>query len=391
MPFVGEMVHEKGLDFRNQRRVVLLRDVKKMKWDDIAEEVLNLEKEHPTRQTVINCYNRFSSTVGHVKTKYSNCGRRAWKFTEDVETWVVRKLRSLRKVSVCTSTTLQHVLARERGVKVSASGIRKILQKNGFKWLPKSKKRVYSLQQRKARLAFAKQALRMSVADLRKKLAFSMDGVILTMPPSDATDRYNYCRYGEDHVWRKPSETTSPDLEGGDPYGKQAPLARCLPMWAGIGAGGVGIVTFHKTKKLSGVEWVKALRSDALKKAIVSAKPVNSSGPWHVLCDGEGFLSSKDAKALYRRARIQLWRVPPKSPDLNPVEKFWSWLRRHLRAMDLKDAVAKRPVLGKMAYRQRVRRVMQSAKARNVAINTWGSFRKTCREVVKKKGKATRG
>ena len=61
------------------------------------------------------------------------------------------------------------------------------------------------------------------------------------------------------------------------------------------------------------------------------------------------------------------------------------------RAMDLKDAVAKRPVLGKMAYRQRVRRVMQSAKARNVAINTWGSFRKTCREVVKKKGKATRG
>ena len=73
------------MNFRNQRRVVLLRDVKKMKWDDIADMVLNLEKEHPTRQTVINCYNRFSSLVGHVKTKYSNCGRRAWKFTEDVD------------------------------------------------------------------------------------------------------------------------------------------------------------------------------------------------------------------------------------------------------------------------------------------------------------------
>ena len=43
--------------------------------------------------------------------------------------------------------------------------------------------------------------------------------------------------------------------------------------------------------------------------------------------------------------------IPPRSTDLRPVEKFWSWLRRKLRAMDLKDAVAKRPVLGKMAYK----------------------------------------
>ena len=76
---------------------------------------------------------------------------------------------------------------------------------------------------------------------------------------------------------------------------------------------------------------------------------------------------------------------------LNPVEKFWSWLRRHLRAMDLKDAMAKRPVLGKMAYRERLRRVVKSVKARTVAINTLASLRKTCKEVIKKKGAATRG
>ena len=100
---------------------------------------------------------------------------------------------------------------------------------------------------------------------------------------------------------------------------------------------------------------------------------------------------NKEAKALYRKAGISLLHVPPKSPDLNPVEKFWSWLRRYLRAMDLKDAVAKRPVLGKTAYRERVRRVLQTAKARKCAANTFASFRKTCREVIKKKGRATRG
>ena len=85
------------------------------------------------------------------------------------------------------------------------------------------------------------------------------------------------------------------------------------------------------------------------------------------------------------------WHVPPKSPDLNPVEKFWSWLRRHLHQIDLRDTVAKRPVLGKTAYRERVRRVMGSIKARNAAIETLASFRKSCRERIKKKGAATRG
>ena len=49
------------------------------------------------------------------------------------------------------------------------------------------------------------------------------------------------------------------------------------------------------------------------------------------------------------------------------------------------------PVLGKTAYRERVKRVMGSVKARNVAMKTLESFRKTCRQVIKKKGGATRG
>ena len=59
--------------------------------------------------------------------------------------------------------------------------------------------------------------------------------------------------------------------------------------------------------------------------------------------------------------------------------------------MDLRDAVAKRPVLGKTAYRERVRRVMGSIKARNAAIKTLASFHRSCRERIKKKGAATRG
>ena len=56
-----------------------------------------------------------------------------------------------------------------------------------------------------------------------------------------------------------------------------------------------------------------------------------------------------------------------KSPDLNPVERFWAWLRKKLRRMDLADANAKRPVFGKTAYIARVKRVVQTKKDQQVA------------------------
>jgi len=391
MPLEQEMIHPKGLRFVMQRKVVILRDVQKMKFADIAEKVRNRAGEIPSEQTVSNYYNSFSTRLGHVKTKYANCGRQSWKFTPEVEKWLVRKLKELRQICVCTSRTLQIAMARELRLKVSASRIRQVLKKHGFKWLTRSQKRFYNKLDREARLAFAKAVLRLTIRELYEKLALSIDGVVLTMPPSDEADRYNYCRFGEDHMWRTHSESVKAELAGDDPYGKQAKLARCIPLWGGCAAGGFGILAFHKTKKISQDEWLKALRSGAVKKAIQSTKPGKKTGPWHLLCDNEGFLESKEAKKLYKKVGIKLWHVPPRSPDLNPIEKVWAWLRRHLRRMDLKDAIAKRPVLGKTAYRERVRRVLKGKKAKNVASRCALSLRKTCRQVVKAHGQATRG
>ena len=80
------------------------------------------------------------------------------------------------------------------------------------------------------------------------------------------------------------------------------------------------------------------------------------------------YLRARKTQRAYRDAGVKLWQIPPRSPDLNPVERFWSWLRRKLRFMDLKDAVAKRPVLGKMAYKSRVRSVRSSQQAQRVAM-----------------------
>ena len=86
-----------------------------------------------------------------------------------------------------------------------------------------------------------------------------------------------------------------------------------------------------------------------------------------------------------------MWKTPAKSPDLNPIEKFWAWLRRQLRARDFKDLKAGRPVPGKTAYRQRVRNILRSAKAQTHAAACARGLRKVCAEVVKKHGAASRG
>ena len=138
-------------------------------------------------------------------------------------------------------------------------------------------------------------------------------------------------------------------------------------------------------------EWAQAVRSGALTKAITELSPVRARGPWEVLCDNERFLTSAVCQREHARARVTLWSIPARSPDLNPVERFWAGLRRKLRSMDLADAIAKRPVLGRMAYRARVIRVLKTAKAQTTAANIAKGFRRTCKRIVDSKGAGVKG
>ena len=71
------------------------------------------------------------------------------------------------------------------------------------------------------------------------------------------------------------------------------------------------------------------------------------------------------------------------------MERFWSWVRRALARTDLDDLVKKRPVPGKTAYKERVRRLLKSPKAQTVASNMYYGLRKTARAVKKRGGKAS--
>ena len=93
---------------------------------------------------------------------------------------------------------------------------------------------------------------------------------------------------------------------------------------------------------------------------------------------------------FYQTKHIKLLHIPAKSPDLNPIEMYWSWLGTQLRRKDLADLRQGRPALGKSAYRVRVKAFLKTKKAQTVAKSIFATLKKKCQEVIDKKGAAIR-
>ena len=211
----------------------------------------------------------------------------------------------------------------------------------------------------KARLKFARRVARMSSKEVREEMGMSMDGVVIAVPPADPVDRLNFCRQGETHMWRTPAEYADPDLAGADSYVAQVPMARVVAMWGGISEGGCSEIICHKPQKFNSEECLGAFMSGKINAALRSVKPIGKR-LWKALRDKEKFLHSKACQKALAAREIDLWFLPPRSPDLKPMERFRSWPRKELRRRDPKHLHAKKPVpvLGRMAFRKRVGGIM---------------------------------
>jgi hypothetical protein len=202
--------------------------------------------------------------------------------------------------------------------------------------------------------------------------------------------RKNYCFHGVTHMYRKDTEAASPGLAGEDPYADQVPLARAIPLWRAISSSGFHEIIYHPTKKLNQWQWKAVVKEGKLMTAARKLQPGRHVGPRRLLCDNESFLSAKLVRPLYAKKRVRLMHIPPRSPDLNPIESFWGWLRGELRRRDLKDLRLQKPALNKIQYKQRVKEVLRTVKAQNVAKAKFRNLKKVCKEVVKKKGAMSR-
>ena len=126
--------HNTDFDFDTQKKIVILRDVEKLPWGEIAKRVRNLRGKKPPPRLCATYYRKFSRAQGVRPTKFQKCGpQKPYTVTPAVKKFLMKKLLALRRTSFCTSTTLQLALAREMNVQISDSYVRKILQNKGYK------------------------------------------------------------------------------------------------------------------------------------------------------------------------------------------------------------------------------------------------------------------
>lgn len=387
---VKEQQHPRSMNFFNQKRVLFLRGVEGRKWRYIAARVKNLQKGRPSQRQCREVFKMFKLGLGKKPYKYANCGRKVSIITPEIERFLIRTLKRLRHRLVCTSTVLQSELAREKGVAAEASTIRKVLKRNGYNWRLRSHKRKYSPADKLLRVNFARWILTMTDVQIRNYFAMSFDGVVLAVPPADRTERENFCHFGDTHVYRTSNEAASEDLQCANKYQSQLPLSRCVPMWGGVGPGGFGLVFFHSYRKIATTEWVPAVRNGSLTAALRASRSSRCRAPWRILCDNESFLNSADTRRAHEHKRIELVHVPPRSPDLNPVEMYWAWLRRQLRAKDLADLTLRRPPITKQGLKIRIRALVRSPRGNEVARNCFGKLLAKCQECVDRGGAAIR-
>lgn len=387
MVVIRESRHPKSLSTKMQLKVVTLRRGG-LSWPKIRMKVKNRQGNRPSLRHCGEVNKRVVNAKKDVSYKYHKCGRKAWKLTSEIKSFIVRRLLALRKQCICTSSTLQKEVLRNHHVLLATSSIRKVLVNAGYGWRPRTGKRLYSQEEQRERCRVASEILAMTLAVFLRFFSMCMDGVVLSLPPDDPTDRENYCRTGETHVWRKPDEGDCPSLAGHDSYINQIPFKRLVPMWGGVSAGGFAICTFHPSRKISQDQWAEAVSSGKVVRALKKMHPDRVRGPWRILCDNEGFLTAPASRDAHRDAGITLWQIPPRSPDMNPAELFWAWLRKELRAMDLADLHAGKPPMQKAQMKQRVHALCASARAQEVARNCYARLRKNCQKIIDAGGAA---
>ena len=216
-----------------------------------------------------------------------------------------------------------------------------------------------------------------------------LDGVVITVPPKGLTARENWCRAEETHCWRKPSEAMVEELLAKNAYKKQGKLGTILPLWGGLSADGFAAVAWHANRKITAEEWAEAVDSGKLQEALEAVNP-GRGAPWTVLTDNESFLRAPASERAHRNVRVRLWKIPPSSPDLNPVEKMWAWVRKQVVRMDLQDLRAGKPAVTRLGLKFRLQRLLRARKAHATARNIALGLKKVCREVSGKGGGPSR-
>lgn len=304
------------------------------------------------------------------KKKDRKLSRGGKKLTIRDQRALLRQLHQLRRNGgQFSSKRLAEVTGLSRNV--SDRTVRRWLNQNGYFYLQSRKKGLMSDKDKNGRVDFAKSTLKKYEDDLwTSKIEFYLDGVGIYYKRNPA----DQARSAQGRIWRLKSEglkqgcTTKGSKEGSG--------GKVLKLMVAISYG-KGVVHCYPYTSLNGDEfhhYAQEHFDEILKKT--------GKGTRLFLQDNDPSQNCKQVKALLKRNKIKQLTIPPRSPDLNPIENVFHLLKMKLR----KDAIARNIV--RETFEQFKDRVMNTLYDLPVEVidKTIASMNKRVQGIIKCKG-----
>ena len=244
-------------------------------------------------------------------------------------------------------------IRRELRLPCCAKTVNNVLNEHGYSWKTVPKIQGLSQDQLKAREAFVTRYLGKPASWWVQNMQVVLDGVTLTMPPKPLHDRQKHAAQRISSMWLKRGERLDNDVHTFNRYGIQ--LGTKVPLWGGFSGNGRFILRLWTPQpKMTMDDWATLIPE--IKAAVDDAygdDPVPRPKVWH---DNERFLLQPD---VYAENGLHLFRFPPNSGDLNPIETVWAWLRKDLAKREITDLAARR-FLTPAQFRQRAAQILNS-------------------------------
>ena len=246
----------------------------------------------------------------------------------------------------------------------------RILNRHGYAFLHSRRKGIVSESDTKKRMAFAKRFCHSVPSFWQEGVAFYFDGVGFvhkTRPFEDASA----CN---GKVWRKNSEglhiaCTSKGSKAG--YGgRQAKFFVAISY-------DKGVILAEQYTHLNGSSFA-AFVGQYFEEAF------RRSGKTHRCClqDGDPSQNSKKALTALKKAKFDLFPIPPRSPELNPIENVFAIVKKELRTQAILGRIERE---GFDQFSLRVKATLYSISKIRIN-NIIESYGKRLNELIKTKG-----
>ena len=291
-----------------------LKKIHKQKATDVVKEC------HVSLATVYRIWNeKFHEKNVKCYEKRRRVGRPE-KLTLREKRCILRQVKILRKEN--GNFTSKKLMVRS-GVNlkyVSSRTVRRLLNKNGYRYLQARKKGILSHMDIRRRSQFAKKMRRGYDADVwTDKIAFYLDGVSFIHKTNPADE----AKAPRGRIWRKKDEGLA---------------TGCTAKGAHVGSGGrivkmmvaishtAGVVLCEQYQKLDGPHFQSLIHRNF--NRMFSEAKKGRSRLW--VQDGDPSQNSAAARQAMKSVRAKLLSIPPRSPDINPIENFFHLIKRRL-------------------------------------------------------------